>query len=91
MTENGTWVTVHVHPGSNRDAVIAALFENGAQGIQEVGEAIVTQVASQDLAEGLERAALAASGDAVVSTAPLPDVDWSEQWKQGFTPRCSEA
>ena len=84
MTEIGTWVTVRVHPGSNRDAVIAALFESGAQGIQEVGEAIVTQVASQALAEELEQAALAASSDAVVSTAPLPDVDWSEQWKQGI-------
>ena len=84
MTEIGTWVTVRVHPGSNRDAVIAALFESGAQGIQEVGESIVTQVASQALAEELEQAALAASSDAVVSTAPLPDVDWSEQWKQGI-------
>ena len=84
MTEIGTWVTVRVHPGSNRDAVIAALFESGAQGIQEVGEAIVTQVASQALAEELEHAALAASNDAVVSTAPLPNVDWSEQWKQGI-------
>ena len=84
MTDIGTWVTVRVHPGSNRDAVIAALFESGAQGIQEVGESIVTQVASQALAEELEQAALAASSDAVVSTAPLPDVDWSEQWKQGI-------
>ena len=84
MTEIGPWVTVRVHPGSNRDAVIAALFDGGAQGIQEVGEAIVTQVASQALAEELQRAALAASSDAVVSTAPLPDVDWSEQWKQGI-------
>jgi len=84
VTEIGTWVTVRVHPGSNRDAVIAALFESGAQGIQEVGEAIVTQVASQALAEELEHAALAASNDAVVSTAPLPNVDWSEQWKQGI-------
>ena len=84
MTEIGSWVTVRVHPGSNRDAVIAALFESGAQGIQEVGESIVTQVASQALAEELEQAALAASSDAVVSTAPLPNVDWSEQWKQGI-------
>ena len=84
MTEIGSWVTVRVHPGSNRDAVIAALFESGAQGIQEVGESIVTQVASRALAEELEHAALAASNDAVVSTAPLPNVDWSEQWKQGI-------
>ena len=84
MTEIGSWVTVRVHPGSNRDAVIAALFESGAQGIQEVGESIVTQVASQALAEELEQAALAASSDAVVSTAPLPNIDWSEAWKHSI-------
>ena len=27
MSENGSWVTVRVHPGSHREAVIAALFE----------------------------------------------------------------
>jgi ribosomal protein L11 methyltransferase len=64
--------------------VIAALFEGGAQGIQEVGEAIITQVESQEIADALERAALAASGDAVVSMAPLANVDWSEQWKKGI-------
>ncbi len=84
MTASGTWVTVRVHPGSHRDAVIAALFESGAQGIQEVGESIVTQVESQEMADALERAALGASVDAVVSMAPLANVDWSEQWKKGI-------
>jgi ribosomal protein L11 methyltransferase len=84
VTEPGTWVTVRVHPGSRRDAVIAALFESGAQGIQEVGETVVTQVASQEQADALGRAAVAASSDAEVYTAPLPPVDWSEQWKTGI-------
>ena len=84
MTESGTWVTVRVHPGTRRDAVIAALFESGAQGIQEVGETVVTHVASQQQADALERAALAASADAEVRTAPLALVDWSEQWKTGI-------
>jgi ribosomal protein L11 methyltransferase len=84
VTEPGAWVTVRVHPGSRRDAVIAALFESGAQGIQEVGETVVTQVASQEQADALGRAALAASADAEVQTAPLARVDWSEQWKTGI-------
>jgi ribosomal protein L11 methyltransferase len=84
VTASGTWVTVRVHPGSRRDAVIAALFEGGAQGIQEVGESIVTQVESQEIADALERAARDASADAVVSTEPLATVDWSEQWKKGI-------
>jgi ribosomal protein L11 methyltransferase len=84
VTESGSWVTVRVHPGSQREAVIAALFESGAQGIQEVGETIVTQVPSQDDADALACAALAVSADAQVDTAPLASVDWSEHWKKGI-------
>jgi ribosomal protein L11 methyltransferase len=84
VSENGSWVTVRVHPGSHRDEVIAALFENGAQGIQELGESIVTQVPSQEDADALVCAALAVSSDARVDTEPLIQVDWSEQWKKGI-------
>ena len=84
MSDADAWVTVRVHPGSERDAVIAALFESGAQGIQEVGDSIVTQVPTQADADALVCAALAASADARVDTQPLPMVDWSEQWKKGI-------
>jgi ribosomal protein L11 methyltransferase len=84
VSENGSWVTVRVHPGSHREEVIAALFEQGAQGIQEVGESIVTQVPSQADADALVCAALAASNDARVDTEPLVQVDWSEEWKHGI-------
>ena len=84
MSDNGSWVTVRLHPGSRREEVIAALFEQGAQGIQEVGESIVTQVPSQADADALVCAALAASSDARADTEPLVQVDWSEQWKHGI-------
>ena len=84
MSENGSWVTVRVHPGSHREDVIAALFEKGVQGIQEIGESIITQVPSQADADALTCAALAASSDARVDTEPLVQVDWSEQWKHGI-------
>ena len=84
MSDNNSWVTVRVHPGSHREEVIAALFEQGAQGIHELGESIVTQVPSQAHADALVCAALAASSDARVDTEPLVQVDWSEQWKQGI-------
>ena len=84
MSENGSWVTVRVHPGSRREAVIAALFEHGAQGIQEIGESVVTQVPSQADADALVCAALAASDDARADTEPLVQVDWSEQWKHAI-------
>jgi ribosomal protein L11 methyltransferase len=63
---------------------VAALFESGAQGIQELGELIVTQVPTQADADALVCAALTASPDARVDTEPLATVDWSEQWKKGI-------
>ena len=84
VSDSNSWVTVRVHPGSHREEVIAALFEQGAQGIQEIGESIVTQVPSQADADALVCAALAVSSDARVDTEPLVQVDWSEQWKQGI-------
>ena len=80
----GAWVTVRVAPGTNRDAVIAAMFEAGVQGLEEAGDALVTHVAGQRLADDVLCAVMAASSDARVETAPLPDVDWSERWKLGI-------
>jgi ribosomal protein L11 methyltransferase len=78
------WITVRVHPGSQRDAVAAALFDAGAQGVQESGDAFITHVPSEDVANDLQNAALAASADARVEMEPLPDVDWTERWKQSI-------
>jgi ribosomal protein L11 methyltransferase len=84
VTSSSSWVTVRINPGSRREAVIAALFDNGAQGIQEVGQLVVTQVPSQADADTLVCAALGASADARVDTEPLQMVDWAEQWKTGI-------
>ena len=84
MTDRGTWVTVRVSPGTRREAVIAALFQGGIQGLQEIGDTIVTQVPGQDFASELVCAVMATSPDAQIETEPLPDVDWSEQWKKGI-------
>lgn len=84
MSQHPGWVTVTVHPGSNPEAVMSALFAAGAQGVQEIAGTFVTHVESADLANDLLCAALAASPDARVDTEPLPDVDWTEKWKQGI-------
>lgn len=84
MSESAGWITVRVHPGSHPEAVTAALFDAGAQGVQELGDTLVTHVADMETADALLCAALAASPDARVETEPLPDVDWSEQWKQSI-------
>ena len=84
MTDRGAWVTVRVSPGTRREAVIAALFQGGIQGLQEIGDTIVTQVPGQDVASELVCAVMATSPDARIETEPLPEVDWSEQWKKGI-------
>lgn len=84
MTEPAAWVTVRVVPGAGRDRVAAALFDAGAQGLQEVGEALVTHVPDQSRADALVCAALAASPDAHVETSPLDAVDWTEKWKDSI-------
>ena len=82
--EHEAWVTVRVTPGSNRDAVIAAMFDAGVQGVEESGDALVTHVAGQQLADEVLCAVMAASTDARVDTAPLANIDWSERWKLGI-------
>ena len=80
----GGWTIVRVVPGSNPEAVAAALFEAGAQGLQDLGGTLVTHAPTRSDAAAFERAALAASPDALVELEPLPNVDWSEEWKRGL-------
>ncbi|MGH7618701.1 MAG: 50S ribosomal protein L11 methyltransferase [Gemmatimonadaceae bacterium] len=80
----GEWTVVRVVPGSNPDAVAAALFAAGAQGLQETSGVLVTHAPSLADAAAFERAVLAASADARVETSSLPNVDWSEEWKRSL-------
>jgi ribosomal protein L11 methyltransferase len=75
------WLSVRVRPGRNREAVLAALFAAGAQGVQEVGEELVTLLASGRSADDVSCAVLAASPDATIETEETPRVDWTERWK----------
>ncbi|HEY4305741.1 MAG TPA: 50S ribosomal protein L11 methyltransferase [Gemmatimonadaceae bacterium] len=81
MSQSNDWVTVKVNPGAESEAVLAALFEAGAQGVQEIAGLYITHVESEQVARELCAAALAANPDAQVETAPLPTVDWTEKWK----------
>src|SRR5579872_4153495 len=78
------WLSVRVKPGSHRDAVVAALFAAGAQGVQEVGDQLVTLLADEGKADEVTCAVLAASPDASVETEPTPRIDWSERWKSAL-------
>jgi len=78
------WLSVRVRPGSQRDAVVAALFKLGAQGVQEVGDQLVTLLADESMADDVTCAVLAASPDARIETEPAPRIDWSERWKSAL-------
>jgi ribosomal protein L11 methyltransferase len=74
-------VTVRVPAGNERNAVIAALFDAGAEGVQELPNDIVTHAPGGAAADAFAFAAAEAAPGAPIVVAPLPPVDWSEQWK----------
>lgn len=80
------WISVRVQsPDAGvRATAVEALFEAGAEGVQELADAVVTHVEGQEAADRLLCAALAAAPTALASTEPLPRVDWTEQWKTGI-------
>jgi len=78
------WLSVRVRPGTNRDAVVAALFAIGAQGVQEVGDQLVTLLAPGQSADDVSCAVLSASPDAQVETEDTVRVDWTERWKDAI-------
>jgi len=82
---NAPWITVRISPGAQRDAVLVALFDAGAEGVQELPDSLVTHAHGYGDAERLEMAARAVAGDVMVVTEPLAISDWSERWKEALT------
>jgi ribosomal protein L11 methyltransferase len=78
------WLAVRVRPGSNRDAVLAALFAAGAQGVQEIGDELVTVFSAGHDPDDVSCAVLAASPDATIETEEARRVDWTERWKDAL-------
>jgi ribosomal protein L11 methyltransferase len=65
-----------------RDAVAAAMFGAGAQGLQEEGELLVTHLEAANGAAEVERAVRAVDKGAVIETRAVPAVDWSVAWRE---------
>jgi ribosomal protein L11 methyltransferase len=76
------WHSVRVWPdATTRDAVTRVLFDHGSLGVQDDGPSIVTSFpATHDLAS-LRSAVERASPGARFDVEMLPEVDWSERWK----------
>ena len=79
-----SWLAVRVSAGRRRETpLLAALFELGSLGVQEVGDDLVTHfpddVAASDVIGAVQRAAPGST----VATSHVAAVDWSEEWKKG--------
>jgi len=78
------WFAVRVRPRGGDDAydaVVAALFAAGSQGVQEDAGAVVTQFPPDTDIDAVKHAVLAADATADVAIGPAAPVDWTEGWK----------
>ena len=74
------WTTVRATNLTDRPAVIRALFDAGAEGVQDLETEILTHIADADEAR-ICSAVTRADAGAAVTFAPTPDIDWSAEWK----------
>jgi ribosomal protein L11 methyltransferase len=75
-----SWIALRITPDTNRDGVIAALFDAGSQGVQEDGLAVVTHFPPETEIDHVRSAVMAADPRADIAISDAPDVDYSE-WK----------
>lgn len=78
------WFAVRVRPRGGAvaaEAVVAALFAAGSQGVQEDGDAVLTQFPPASDIGAVRDALLAADPTADVTIGEAAPVDWSEGWK----------
>jgi ribosomal protein L11 methyltransferase len=70
---------------ARRDAVSAALFAAGAEGLLEDGAQFITMLTTDALAQGAERAVRAVDSSAQVSREDYEPGDWMDAWRRGVT------
>jgi ribosomal protein L11 methyltransferase len=72
---------------ARREAVSAALFAGGAEGLLEEGDAFVSVFTEESGAQAARAAALTADTGAHVSMGPYDAGNWMDAWRQGVGPR----
>jgi ribosomal protein L11 methyltransferase len=75
-----SWIALRITPDSNRDGVIAALFEAGSQGVQEDGAAVVTHFPHDAEIDTIRNAVMTVDPRADIAISESPDADYSE-WR----------
>jgi len=74
------WISLRITPESNRDGVIAALFESGSQGVQEDGRSVVTHFTSDARIDHIRDAVMTADPRADIAVSAAPETDYSS-WR----------
>ena len=75
-----SWIALRITPASNREGVIAALFEAGSQGVQEDGASVVTHFPDDAPIDAIREAVIRADPHADIAVSDAPDTDYS-QWR----------
>lgn len=75
-----SWIALRITPASNREGVIAALFEAGSQGVEEDGASVVTHFPGDAPIGAIRKAVIGADPRADISVTNPPEVDYS-QWR----------
>ncbi|MEX2151917.1 MAG: 50S ribosomal protein L11 methyltransferase [Gemmatimonadaceae bacterium] len=81
---SATWTSVRVRKPNDRAAVISALFEAGAEGVQELDDEIVTHIRDADQGK-VTSAVRRVDAGATVEYGQTPAVDWSAEWRSRIT------
>lgn len=71
-----SWLTVRVTASRARDEVVALLISEGAAGVQEDGESLVTSFPANEIPSNLEQRLLALDPEATVVIAPMLEVSY---------------
>lgn len=85
-----SWCALDVRsPPETRDAVAGWLVSRTGQAVEERGDGVLVSFAGSEAEAGSLLGELrSAFGVGVAgSSRPLPDVDWSRQWREGLGPR----
>ena len=80
--DEGGWHALRVRPSGDPAAVIAALFAAGSQGVEEVGDAVVTHFPPHADLDDVRAAVAKADPRADVEVRCAPVADWTEAWKR---------
>ncbi|MGQ0649560.1 MAG: 50S ribosomal protein L11 methyltransferase [Gemmatimonadaceae bacterium] len=76
-----TWASLRVEPGDRREAVLAALFAAGAQGVHEDGVSLVTHFPPDTDMHAVVAAVRVAAPAAPCDVGQSDDTDWSVAWR----------